>query len=120
MEPNRNIQRQRPGLQTRTDEVPHPSICAGNAYSQYLRTLVLGIHQLGERNPEVSAFIADLRANHLYPSERTEIRWEGLLNEIGNSRPCRRTGNNFASRLRGQDLILLALIRIAYPKISAA
>ncbi len=66
------------------------------------------------------SFIEDLRENNVYPSRTTERNWAELRNQLGHFRPCRRTGNNFATVLRGEDLVLLAIYRLAYPKAIAA
>jgi hypothetical protein len=50
----------------------------------------------------------------------TENRWAALRNNLGHFRPCRRSGNAFATTLRGQDLIYLAIYRVAYPKAMVA
>ena len=106
----------RPALQTRVPEVPHPSEGRGNAYSQDMRTLVLAIQQLGPLPDEVEEFIATLRLNNVYPSVTTELGWNEVQQALNHVRPCRRTGNAFATRLRGMDLIHLAMYRLAFPK----
>jgi hypothetical protein len=45
MPPNRPPHR--PGLQTLQGEVPHPSHCCGNPYSQDMRTLVEAVRMVG-------------------------------------------------------------------------
>jgi hypothetical protein len=119
-----NIPPQRPSLQDRTSNEPnyrHPSEQNGSAYSHDIRQLVLSIrdHQ-NELQPEVQEFIQILRENKLYPNIMTENRWAALRNNLGHFRPCRRSGNAFATALRGQDLIYLAIYRVAYPKATAA
>ena len=110
----------RPALQTRVAEVPHPSEGRGNPYSQDMRTLVTAINQLGPLPNNVQDFIETLRLNRIYPSHETEERWNNTHAILNHARPCRRTGNNFATRLRGVDLIHLALYRVAFPKASHA
>jgi hypothetical protein len=111
---------QRPPTQTTREEEPHPSWGQGNPYSQDLRTLVSAINQLRPHFPQVEDFIAELRLNNAYPSTSTERRWEHRQTTQGNNLSYRRTGNNFATRLRGQDLILLAIYRTTYPRASHA
>ena len=109
-----------PALQTRVAAVPHPLEGRGNSYSQDIRTLVSAIQQLGPLLPEVEEFIATLRLNRVYPSNFTELKWNAIEATLGHLRPCRRTGNIFATRLRGTDLIHLALYRVAFPKATHA
>ena len=111
----------RPALQTRVEPVRHPSQCIGNPYSQDLRALVLFIREnMNGDDPIVGNMIGVLRQNHLYPHPDTQRRWEMLRQNLGHARPCRRMGNRFGSRLTGQDLVLLAMYRCAYPKAIAA
>ena len=112
----------RPGLQTRVDEVTHPSECTGNPYSQDMRQMVMFIvnHVLGEDDNDVRNMIDILRGNHIYPSSRTCRRWAKLQEDNGHLRPCRRTGNKFGDRMSGPDLIYLALFRAFYPKCTIA
>ena len=109
----------RPALQTRQSAVPHPLWGQGNSYSQDLCTLVLAINQLGPLPPDVQNFIGELRLNHVYPSASTERRYNTKI-AAGHNRPCRRTGNRIATRLRGPDLLYLALYHVAFPKASHA
>lgn len=108
----------RPALQTRVNEAPHPSGAGrGSGYSQDMREFAMAVRQAGESdNPMLTA----LRASHQYPSKRTEKRWQNLLVTYGHFRQCRRTGNKRASVFHDNDLLLLALYRIAYPKATAA
>lgn len=115
-----NLTPRRPGLQTRERNVPHPSMGLGNPYSPDLRTLVMAINQLGPHPPAVHNLIQQLRLNHVYPSMSTQRRWERLNEGLGHYLACRKTGNRFASRLRGPDLIYLSMYRVAYPKASHA
>ena len=118
---NANNNGLRPALQTRVASITHPSQCTGNPYSQDLRDLVLFIRSnLNENHPFLANLISLLQNNHLYPHETTRWRWEQLDAQLGHHRPCRRTGNKFATRLTCQDLILLALYRSVYPKAIAA
>ena len=111
----------RPGLQTRREEEQHPSQGAGNPYSQDMRSLVMFIQEQGdENNNEIADFIHALRTEHVYPSEITERRWNNLNMDLGHVRPCKRTGNQFSARLTGQNLILLAMYRVVYPKAIAS
>ena len=110
----------RPGLQTRVAEVPHPSEGHGNSYSQDMRMLVSAIQRLGPLPDEVEEFIATLRLNRVYPSIASQERWNTLEQTLQHLRPCRHTGNSFATRLRDTDLVHLALYRVAYPKATHA
>ena len=114
-------QLQRLPLQTREDEVPHPSQCLGNAYSQDMRNLVVFIaNNLNAEDPHIGGMLALLRHSHVYPSSISERRWNGLEQQLGHARPCKRSGNADAVRLRGQDLVYLALYRVFYPKATIA
>jgi hypothetical protein len=82
-----------------------------------MRALVLKIREMGEtHNP----LLVNLRQQYMYPSLVTEHRWQSLVDNLGHYRKCRRTGNNRATVLRDHDLILLALYRVAFPKVTAA
>ena len=108
---------QRPALQTRENIIAHPSLCNGNAYSQDLRRLVLFIAlHVDEEDHNMRNMLSLLRHEHVYPSSVTERRWMNLYEQMGHVRPCRRSGNADASRMRGQDLVFLALYRVFYPK----
>ena len=113
---------QLPALQTRVDEVTHPSLCTGNPYSQDMRSLVMFIrdHMDNENDPAVRNMIAVLRLNHCYPSSVTTRRWELIREEHGHLRPCKRNGNVIRVRMTGPDLVYLALYRVAYPKCTIA
>jgi hypothetical protein len=105
--------RQRPALQTRVNEAPHPSDGGrGDGYSQDMRALVMAIRDAGRSNDPL---FEAMRQLHLYPSVDTERRWEGLENDLGHVRQCRRTGNRFASVFKDHNLLLLALYRIGLP-----
>ena len=113
------------GLQTRVDEVTHPSECTGNPYSQDMRQMVMFIvdHVLGGDQQDyhgVRNMVDILRGNHIYPSSRTCRRWAKLQDDHGHLRPCRRSGNSFAERMSGPDLIYLAIFRAFYPKATIA
>ena len=116
-----NLQLRSP-LQTRQDEVIHPSLGVGNPYSQDMRNLVmfLGEHFNDVDNVAVRNMIDVLRQAHVYPSSRTQTRWEALHDDVGHVRPCRRSGNHFGERFAGQDLVFLALYRMIYPKSTHA
>ena len=111
---------QRPGLQTRRNETPHPSIGCGEPYSPDIRDLVMRIHDLGDPGEVIKDLIDTLQTARVYPSNSTISRLVSLRNNLGHYRACRRTGNRFAERLRGSDLIFLSLFRVVYPKASAA
>jgi len=103
-------------LQTRLAQIPHPSNGYGEPYSEDMRQLVMRIRQSGQGN---NPLITHLRAQHDYPCQATEDRWYQLLQRLGHYRACRRTGNSRATGVfRGQDLVLLSLYRIVYPKAS--
>lgn len=72
---------QRPALQTRMDEAPHPSTGRrGSGYSQDMRALVMAIWDAGLSGDPLFQVMRQLR---LYPSVRTERRWERLENDLG-------------------------------------
>ncbi len=112
----------RPPLETHREDAPHPSLGQGSPYSQDLRELVMATNQLAvvPFPAQVKLFIEELRLNRVYPSRSTVRRWTRQNQQLGHIRACRRSGNSFASRFRGQDLIYLALYRVAYPKASHA
>ena len=99
--------------QTRQNITPHPSNRSGEPYSQDMRDMVLSVLRNGTIN---DAAIQQLRQQHQFPSAPTVSRWIQLERQLGHCRPCRRNGNVTASTLRGPDLILLAMYRIAFPK----
>jgi hypothetical protein len=108
----------RPPLQTRKRAAPHPSAGGrGDGYSQDMRDLIMAVNNVGVSNHPI---FAQLRAMHVFPSKSTERRHVNLQNTLGHTRPCRRTGNDRATVLRDQDLLLLALYRITFPKATAA
>jgi hypothetical protein len=79
--------------------------------------LVLSHCQAGEFNNPV---IQDMRQQLLGPSLWSEIHWVLLLDNHGHVRPCRMTGNHSATILQGNDVFLLALYHIVFPKAMAA
>ena len=111
----------RPALQTRERIIAHPSLCSGNAYSQDMRSLVLFIAlHIDEEDANVRNMLSLLRGEHVYPSSMTERRWLRLYEQMGHVRPCQRSGNADADRMRGADLVFLALYRVFYPKARIA
>ena len=111
--------RTRPPLQQRVDPVPHPSAPAGRrrAYCEAMRDLSMAVRAAGAPNDPL---IVNLRALHVFPSVSSERRWAELLQQLGHYQKCRPTGNRRATVLRDQDLILLALYRLVFPKATAA
>ena len=108
----------RPPLQQRVDPALHPSGPGrANGYSEEMRALVMEVRQTGASSHPL---IDQLRAQHVFPSKRTENRWAVLVANNGHYRKCRHTGNNRATVLRGHDLILLAFYRLVFPKANAA
>ena len=91
--------RTRPPLQQRVDPVPHPSAPAGRrlAYCEAMRDLSMAVCAAGALNDPL---IVNQRLRHY--------------------RKCRPTGNRRATVLRNQDLILLALYWLVFPKATAA
>jgi transposase len=106
----------RPHLQTRVAARPHPSTQRGEAYSIDARVLVTGIRRFSNEIGGIDNLLTYLRERDIYPSPQTEARWRELDDQLGHMRRCRRNGNSFATRLRGADLIFLALYRVVYPK----
>ena len=118
---HRNNLQQRPPLQTRVGQEVHPYLGSGNPYSQDMRALVMYLSQQGLQNdPQIANLVDILRLNHVYPSAITQWRYEQLNDTLGHVLPCRRSGNKHSQKLSGQDLIYLALYRVAYPKCSTA
>ena len=52
-------------------------------------------------------------------SKQNDSKRAALWNNLGHFSPCRRSGNTFGTTLRGQDLIYLAIYRVAYPNATA-
>ena len=110
----------RPPLRTRVAVTGHPSGPGRRTgYDQHFRGFVLAVRQAGITREQLQLF-TQFRAQHEYPSLRSERRWEELLATLGHYRQCRRTGNERATVLRDHDCILLALYRMAFPKAMAA
>jgi hypothetical protein len=105
-------------LQTRVPKALHLSEGGrGTGYSQAMHELALAVCQAGESNNSV---IQDMRQHCLWPSLWSEIHWVLLLDNHGHVRPCRRMGYLCATVLQGNDIFLLALYRIVFPKAMAA
>ena len=82
-----------------------------------MRSLVLFIAlNIDEEDAHARNMLSLLRGQHVYPSSMTERRWLRLHEQMGHVRPCRRSGNADADRMRGADLVFLALYRVFYPK----
>ena len=107
----------RTAFETRRTNVVHPSAGYGEPYSQDLRTLVMGLDAMGELN---NPLIRELQVNHIFPCDRTINRWRELNRRFGHYRACVRNGGKIGTRLEGNNLILLALYRVAYPKATLA
>ena len=106
------------GPQTRIDAEIHPNR-GGNPYSQQIRdAFVQEIEEQQDRHPAVDAFLATLRQRNFFPSQKSILRWKSLQRRFGHCRPCRKSGNFFATRLRGQDLVYLSIYRMTYPKVT--
>ena len=114
---NQRKVQQRPALQTRVEQEPHPSTGRGFAYSQDMRTLVMNVLQNGDANDPL---IQQTRETRTYPSRSTESRWLHRLITTGDTRAYRRTGQQRAEVLCRDDLLYLALYRICFPKATAA
>ena len=109
---------QRADLQTRTAEAPHPSAGGrGDGYSQDVRAMVMAICHTGD---SINPIFQALRAQHIYPSIDSEKRWEELETIHGHFRQCRRTGNVHATVIHDDNLLLLSLYRITFPKATSA
>ena len=111
-------QPQRPPLQTRRTETPHPSGCGrGDGYPTVMRDMTLAIFANGDfHNP----IFEHLRNNKQFPSQASTYRWKKQQDSLGHVNACRRTGNKRSSVFHDHDLLFLALYRIAYPKTTAA
>ena len=90
----------------------------GTAYSQDVRRQVLRSFNRGECRDQ--DWIDGQREDGLFPSDRTIRRWRHQWVERGHIRPFRRTGNDRAAVLRGNDLVLLAVYRTIFPKANTA
>jgi hypothetical protein len=82
-----------------------------------MRELALAVCQAGESNNPV---IQDMQQQHLWPSLWSEICWVSLLANHEHVKPCRRAGYLGATVLQGNDIFLLALYPIVFPKAMAA
>ena len=77
----------RPPLQQRVDPALHPSGPGrANGYSEEMRALVMAVRQTGASSHPL---IDQLRAQHVFPSKRTENRWDVLVANNGHYRKCR-------------------------------
>ena len=85
----------------------HPSRGVGEAYSIEFRTCCMELAQTGILADQ--RFV-NLQNQHIFPSQRTLQRWRRRVNEFGNLRRFKRTGNRFATVLRGRILFLLLYI----------
>ena len=106
-----------PANQTPRDITHHPSQRCGEPYPQPMRDMVFQMIANGTIN---DAIIQQLQQQHRFPSGSTVRRWVNQQAENGHNQPFRRNGNTTASTLRGHDLILLALYRVAHPKAQIA
>ena len=106
----------RPPNQTFRPDVPHPSECCSNPYSQDIRELAVHAHLNGtDQQP-----IQQLQQDHMYPHPDTVSRYVARYHEFGHARAFRRTGNARSEReVKGIDMILLALYRAVLPKATA-
>jgi len=116
---NRNLdQLIRPPLQTFTNNIPHPSLCRGNAFSQDMRQLVVQ-NELNGNNDNI--LIRQLQQQHKYPHPDTVRRITERQDEFGHSRAFRRSGNNRSTcEVLGMDLIYQAFYIACCPKATAA
>ena len=104
----------RPPLRTSEDAIIHPSLSKGNVYSQVTRQAAVQCYENGDVDFSV---VSSLRSHHSFPSHRSVVRWVDRLNDLGNFRPFRRSGNKRAEReIMGNDLMLFALYRVSLPK----
>lgn len=110
---------QRPPLQTRLGEAPHPSGPGrGDGYSQDMRGFVMELQSAGESSNPIFEQLRALASK--FPSKRSGFRWKAQEKTLGHTLPCRRTGNKRAEVFHDHNLLLLALYRITYPKSTAA
>ncbi len=110
----------RPPTRVFQTESVYPSQQRSFAYSQEMRDLAITMRIEGMDGND-NENIAYLRETGQYPSEATVNRWMHLQNKFGHARPFCRTGNNRAVReIKGRDLLLLSLYRVALPKASIA
>ena len=116
MAPHRRPQH-RPSVQTFEDLRAHPSLGQGESYSIKFRECCLDMAATGLLADQR---IRNLQTAHIFPSVRTIRRWRRRIVDFGNYRIFRRTGNNFATVLRGRDLFFVAFYRVLYPTATAA
>ena len=65
--------------------------------------------------------VSSLRSQKSFPSHKSVLRWVDPLEQHGNFRPYRHSGNKRASReILEKDLLLLALYRVSLPKATQA
>lgn len=108
-----------PPLETPVAETPDPSLKTGEAYSQDMRRLVEVLLQSFAMTPKQTKEIRDTVQK--LPSYRTIQRWKNHLQERGHLRPFRRSGGKRKGRrLKGMNIIYLAIYRLVYPKGSSA
>ena len=96
---------------------PHPSRGGSRGYDMATRAMALSVKVNGEEDNQV---FQSLRAQHLHPSKRTTNRWQQRLTNQGHFLPYEMNGNNPASALQGNKLLMLVLFRMCYPKATAA
>ena len=99
--------------QTATERRSLPSK-GGRAYPQFTRRQYLEEFVSGVAQSE--AWVGNQRNGGTCPSARTLRRWRQQWTQRGHIRRFRRTGNNRAVVLRGNDLVYLAIYRTIFPK----
>jgi hypothetical protein len=108
----------RPPLQVFQGNVPHPSECRGNPYSQDTREMAVQNRLNGNDNLPATVL---LQEQHLYPHPDTVSRYINRQREVGHARAYRHTGNARSEReVQGVNLIWLSLFRVALPKATSA
>ena len=112
-DPNASV---RPPELTLVAEDRPPSL-SKKPYGQDVRQAALLIALGGQAD---NALVQQLRATGRWPSGRTVRRWQRRLEQTGSIAPYRHTGNKRSNVLRGEDLLLLAFFRAAYPKSTHA
>lgn len=106
----------RPRLQTDSDPEKPPSN-GGNPYSQDTREIVMNAHDNGDLGSEA---FQRMRQDNIVPVPRTILRYIRRREDLGHFRSYRPTGNNHAHVLRHDDLIMLAIWRVLYPRATHA
>jgi DDE superfamily endonuclease len=116
MPPTKNPRHRKAEQTARESSVqrPHPSRGGTRGYDIATRELALAVKASGEEDNPV---FQQLRQ---HPSIRSTSRWQNRMNNEGHFHPYEMNGNAPAQVLQGNQLFMLSLFRIIYPKATAA